>query len=121
MINDLKATLLPYVRDATSVDVWIDEGRAKVLGRTQMRDEEIVIDIWDINPGQDHNIIAAAGLWYEENEKRLPKHEKEAGFEYDTIIANESDVGLQIRLKVRRKYIFEQTEEGLIDGRFCDP
>lgn len=118
MINNLKATLLPYVREATDLEIWIDEGSSESIGATLYIDQLIVINVVELKrPWRD--LLAAVQFWYNEHNCHSTEEEHKSGLTFDVIPFREDDVGMQVRLKMREKVITTE-REGLIDAIPCE-
>lgn len=118
MIDELKALITRYVRDASSVEVWVDEGKVDQEWPSLYLKELIVINIVNMTKPYPA-ILGAIRHWYEENHGGLSDSELAKGMEFDVSILKENDAFMQVRLQVRERYLMKENDEGLIDASLC--
>ena len=117
MINELKAFLTQYVRDASSIEIWVDEGTVDQEWPTLYLKELIVINITEMTRPYA-TILGAIRHWYENHHGGLSDNELAKGMSFDVSILKENDAFMQVRLTVRSRYIMSE-EGGLIDAHQC--
>lgn len=118
MITALKNLLERYVRDPASVEIWISEGDVDQEWPSLYLNQLVVINIINmIKPYQD--ILGAVRAWYEENNGGLTSSELKKGMGFDVEVLKENDVFMQIRLKVKSRYIMNKDKEGMINAIQC--
>ncbi|UNM95508.1 phage tail protein [Ignatzschineria rhizosphaerae] len=117
MINGLKKLVEKYVKDPASVEIWIDEGSVEQEYFSLYLKELVVINLTNmIKPYP--SVLGAIRVWYEENNGGLTEDELKKGMNFDVEVIKENDAFMQVRLKVRNRYIMKD-DEGMIDAIHC--
>lgn len=117
MINELKKVVVKYVKDAASVDIWIDEGKADQEWPSLYLKELIAINITNLTTPYQ-SILGAIRVWYEANHGGLTDDELKKGMSFDVEVLKENDAFMQVRLLVKSRLIMSENE-GMIDAILC--
>lgn len=117
MISILKALLTQYVRDPSSVEIWIDQGKVKQEWPSLYLHELVVINISEMTQPYQ-SILGAIRVWYEENHGGLSDKELQGGMSFDVEVLKEDDAFMQVRLNIRSRYIMKREGE-MIDAVQC--
>lgn len=118
MINDLKRVFKHCVRSESDIDAWIDEGRVHLRGRGLYTDEDFVVNLKEVTV-DFHSVIATAALWYEKQSLLMTDDERDTGLTYDISIINEDAYEIQLVFKMKRKFIINESEVGIVNVHEC--
>lgn len=117
MINELKALLTHYVRDPSSVDIWIDEGSVDQEWPSLYLKQLVVINLREMTRPY-FCVLGAIRVWYETNHGGLSNDELKKGMSFDVEILKEDDAFMQVRIHIRSRYIMTKDKER-IDAHHC--
>lgn len=118
MINKLKSLVTQYVRDPTSVEIWVDAGNVTQEYPSLYLKERIFINITEMTRSYQ-SILGAIRVWYEENNGGLTEEELEKGMKFEVEILKENDAFMQVELNIRSRLMMSQDDQGMINASHC--